>query len=186
MTAQSVTDAVTAWFQPPAVPGLNQVLPGIPWFEDGSMWQLDSELGWGAIGFVHIARESERREAMGGNVSGIKIVTYSVGLVLLFQYLIGRDEDIQASCTGYVEPLNTLLDGVKNHLRADRTLGTAPGISGLGGIEITPGGSIFSAGEGDGSGSPDITIDRDVPRRDVGKIWSWQLVEFTVREAVNT
>ena len=188
MTAQSVTDAVVAWFQPPAVVGLNELGPGIPWFEDGSAWRLDSQLGWGAIGFVHRSHESERRIAYGGTTSGIKQVVYDVAIVLLFKYLIGRDQDIQNTSQAYVPCLNQLLDGMKDRLRADRTLGTAPGISGLGGIQIAPGGSILQAGEGDGSGAADVTIDRDYPRRDKqgGTIWSWNDFTFQVVEMVNT
>jgi hypothetical protein len=184
VSADSVVDAVVNWFSPPAVIGLNKVYDCAPWFQDGSDWDLAGQLGWGATGFVHLAHEAETREAMGGTVGGLKKVVYDVGLVLLFQYLIPAGVDVNASGTGYRRPLNQLLEGVKTRLREDRTLGAASGVSGLGGVEIAPGGSILAAGEGDGSSGADIVIDRDIPRKDLGKVWSWQLVEFKVIEIV--
>jgi hypothetical protein len=170
VSADEVVDAVTAWFQPPAVEGLNLVLDAAPWFVDGANFQLDSELGWGAVGFVWVDSQEEQRIALGGAHGGLKWVKFQVSLAVIFQMVIPRDADLQAIATGYRRPLNAVLDGVVDRLRQDRTLGGAPG--------------VFQAGEGDGTGSDDIMIVRELPKRDVGKVWSMNNIEFTVTQVV--
>jgi hypothetical protein len=184
MSADTVTDAIVAWLSPPYVVGLNKVYAGPPWFEGAPAWNLDSELGWGAVGLVHIARESEHRIAMGGPDGGLKQVDYEIGLFLHFKYVIPENVDPDTEPVGYTRPLNGLLDGIRRRLRADRTLGTAAGLSGMGGVEVGPEGAIIQVAEGDGSGGPDIVVNRDIPKRDVGIIWNWSLVEFHVVEIV--
>ena len=182
MSSDSVTDALVAWLDAPNVIGLSRVYDEAPWYVEPTSWDLAAQLGWGAVGFIHINHEQEHRVAMGGSQGGIKQIDYDVGVVLCFQYLIGSTIDPDSGSTGYRRPLNQLLDGVRARLRQDRTIGTAPGVDGLGGIEIEPGGSILQVGEGDGTSGVDITVTRDLPRRAPGKIWSWQLVEFKVVE----
>lgn len=184
MSADTTTDAIVNWFGPPNVVGLNRLWDAAPWFDGAVNWELASELGWGAVGYVHLAHEEERRIAMGGSRGGIKQVTYDVALALQFKLVIPTDYDPQTTPALYRRSLNTLLDGIRTRLRQDRTLGTAPGVDGLGGIDISSTGSILQVGEGDGLGAPDIVVDRDLPRKDVGILWAWNSVQFKVVEMV--
>jgi len=186
MSADTVTDAVVNWFGPPNVVGLNKVWDAAPWFDGAVNFDLASELGWGAVSFVHLSREGERRIAMGGSQGGIKKVVYDVAIAIQFKFVIPTDYDPQSGPTAYRRALNTLLDGMRTRLRQDRTMGTAPGVDGLGGIDIATTGSILQAGEGDGSGGEDIIVERDLPRKDVGILWSWNSFNFQVVEMAAT
>jgi hypothetical protein len=157
------------------------VIEGAPLIMDGAQFRLDSEQGWGAIGFIHLQHQDEHRLAFGGQ----KMVTYEVALMMLFQMVVRPDFDLYASPAAYQDPLDTLLDGAVTLLRSSHTLGTSPGPNGVGGITVVPSGTLFQAGEGDLEGqSTDIIIDSDLPRRDVGKVWSWHAIMFRVVEAV--
>lgn len=182
MSADTVHQAIINWLAPPAVTGLNS-LDAPPWFLDGSAFKLDSTLHWGAMGFVWLDHEAEHRIAMGGNPGGLKQVTYNAGIKLVMQYMIPRDLDVTRHATDYRTCMNQLTDGIKTRLRQGRTLGTSTG-----GVDIPAEGAIIMAGEGDGSGSPDIEIDRDLPRKDNDgrRVWSFILVRFMVVEVVPT
>ena len=191
MSADNVIDTLQAWLAPPNVIGLNAVFDSAPWFTDGASWELDAQLGWGAIGVLHIDHEHEVRVAAGGVAAdgtpgGLKELHYDVGLLVVFKFVVPTLEDQGIAATGYRRALNGLLDGVKVRLRQDRTAGSASGPSGLGGVPVTPEGSILLVGEGDGHGSPDITIDRDLPKRDVGIVWSNSLIRFHIVEIAAT
>lgn len=181
MSADTVTDAVVAWLGGGHVTGLVQVLDAAPWFLDGHAWDLDSGLGWGAVGVVHLLHEDERRIAMGGAHGGLKEVVYHIGISTTFKYVIPNGYDTTGTATTYRRALNTLLDGIRTRIRADRTLGTSSG-----GVEIGGTGSIVQAGEGDGTGNPDITIDRDLPTRDGAYIVSRNLIQFQILEVAAT
>ena len=181
MTADTVTDAVVNWLGAPNVLGLVQVLDAAPWFLDGHAWELDAGLGWGGIGLIHLLHEDEHRIAMGGAHGGLKQVTYHVGLQTIFKYVIPNGWDPTQQATGYRQSLNQLLDGIRTRLRQDRTLGTSTG-----GVTVGEDGAILQVGEGDGSGAPDITIDRDLPRRDGAFLTSLNLIQFTIIEIAAT
>ncbi len=179
MSADNVIDTLQGWLAPPNVIGLNAVLDAAPWFLDGYDWQLDQQLGWGAVGVLHIAHEDETRAAMGpivgGVPTGMKEYHYDVGIITLFKYVIPALSDQSLVATGYRRALNGLLDGIKVRLRAYRTQ-TAQG------AQLTPEGTVLFVGEGDTHGSPDIVLDRDLPRRDIGVLWSKNLITFHVVE----
>lgn len=167
MSAATVRSAIATFLQPPAITGLEAVYLDQPWFVTGGAWQLTQNLGWGAIGWVHLDEESETRVTVPA-ISGSKDVTYRVGLVVLYQYLIPSQLPAGAQEDVWVTYLDQILDNVKARIRSDPTLGTGQG------------GAVFQGGQG----QRDITIRRDLPRRDQGKVLSWQVVEFTVDEIV--
>ena len=166
--AAGVRQAVQAWFDAPAVQGLNRVYAAMPWWAGGDQWDIGLNGGWGAIGYVHITDEHETRIAYGGIPGGIKQVTYQVGLVLLFKYQIPTQLPAGADESEYVTYLDALIDGVKNRLRQDPTLGT--GSKGV----------VWQAGEG----RADVVIRRDLPRRKGQAVQSWQVLEVEVVENV--
>lgn len=178
-----MTDAITSWLGPPAVVGLNEVHAGPPYFADGGSWELDSQLGWGAIGFVWLASDRERRLSLPWQ-TGMKAVTYDATIELVFKYVIGPNEDQKTAATAYVRPLNNLLEGVKNRIREDPLFGTRPGNTNP---VVTSAGLLLQAGQGDVDGGlDDITLDRDYPRRDSGGgvLWSWNVIHFNVVEVI--
>ena len=169
MSAGTVRAAVASWISGGAIAGLNSVYRAQPWFLDGQKWNLSAQLGSGAVGFVHIVEETERRitfPAEGpANTSGAvgqKMVTYTIGFVVLFQYLIPTDP---ASEDVWVDPLDTMLEAIKARLRSDPTLGTG-------------GSPIFQAAQDPN----DCHIMHDLPKRDSGLVMSWNVIEFHADE----
>lgn len=163
-----VRDALAAWFQPPAIDGLQAMYRAMPWFAAGSTWELSENSGYGAIGYIHFNDIDETRIAYGGPTGGIKQVGYTVGLVLLYQYLVppvlGPDEDQ----TAWLPPLERILADTVARIREDRTFGTGDG------------GAIWQAGED----ANDIRMRQDIPTPLSGAIHSWNVIEFRVVENV--
>lgn len=171
MSSASVRAAVASWIEGGGIAGLNSVYRAQPWFVDGQKWDLSAQLGSGAVGFVHIVEETERRLTIPAegpaNTSGVvgeKMVTYTVGFVVLYQYLIPTNP---ASEDVWTDPLDALLEGVKARLRSDPQLGTG-------------GSPIFQAAQDPG----DCRIMRDLPRRTSGAVMSWNVIEFHADELI--
>ena len=186
MAADDVIYALQSWLAPPAIIGLNAVYDAAPWFTDGADFTLSAELGWGAIGVLDVAHEEETRIAMGGSHGGLKLGLYQVGILVIFQQVVPQLSDQRAAATSYRRARNGLLKAIKMRLREDRVIGTGMGLDGVPGIGVTEEGAILQVGEGDGMGSPDIVIDHDLPKRDVGKIWSNSLIRLHVQEVIAT
>lgn len=172
MSRATVRAAVASWIEGGGIAGLNTVYRAQPWFVDGQRWKLSAQLGSGAVGFVHIVEDTERRATLPAegpaNTSGVvgqKIVTYTIGFVVLFQYLIPAEA---ASEDVWTDPLDALLEGIKARLRSDPTLGTA-------------GSPIFQAAQDPG----DCRIMSDLPRRESGLVMSWNVIEFHADEIIN-
>ena len=170
MSAQAVRAAVQAYFVG-QVTGLNQVYRAQPTFADGKNWNLATDLGSGAIGYVHLDAEKETRLTLPYQ-TGYKQVDYEVGLVVLYQYLIPSNTLVAQNGDEWTDALDVTLDGIKNRLRRDPTLGTSVAQGGTG--------LIFEAGEA----KDDIMIARELPRRSPGKVLSWNVVQFKLTEIV--
>lgn len=168
MTAANVRAQIANWFQPPAVEGLQTCYPAMPYWAGGDKWELAVNDGWGAVAYVHLREESESRIGLGGATGGIKEVTYQVGLVLLFKWLIPTQLPAGQDESSYVLALDTLIDSVKARIRSDRTFGSGPN------------GIIWQAGTGEN----DLKVARDLPRRQSGAVLSWQVIEFEVVEMI--
>lgn len=173
MASADVRAAVYAYFAPPAVDILNTLYKAEPIYAPGTAWQLDSGVGFGAMGYLHISDESEARAAFGGATGGIKSITYNVALVLLYRYVI-TSNNTDDGPDSWTDGLDTLIDNVKARLRADRTLGT--GDSGV----------VWQAGEGNNTSEPDIKVTRDLPKLTPNKVEAWQVVEFVVIENIES
>jgi hypothetical protein len=171
-----VRAAVVDFFKAPAIPGIQGIYKDEPWFLDGGKWSLKDNGGWGAVGFVHLDTSNSHRIAVGGadangTPTGQVMEMYTVSLVLQYKYLIPKQLADGMQEDAWVGPLDQIIDDVKTRIRSDPTFGTGPG------------GVIYQAGQGDGSGGPLIRQSRDLPvtNQQRTQILSWNRIEFDAR-----
>ncbi|HEY8976308.1 MAG TPA: hypothetical protein VIN75_18985 [Burkholderiaceae bacterium] len=157
-----------------SVPGVTKVYRAQPWLIDGKTWNLSSDLGSGAVVFLHFMDKGETRQAdpaasVSTEVVGWKQVDYQVALVVLYQYLIpSNTQSVQYTGEEWVDALDATLGGLEDLLRADPTAGTGPG------------GAVFEMAQSPG----DLTLPQDLPRLVNGKVMSWQALHFTATEMI--
>ena len=175
MSAYTVRQQLQAFLTTPAITGLNEVFLSEPLYIAGGAWNLAANQGWGAVGWPWITDEHEGRETLGAPdprnnlvAAGLKTVTYKVSIMLLFQYLIPAQ---MGSEDAWQKPLDDLIEGVKARLRSDPKAGTAAGLGNV----------IFEQSQDPG----DLTVTRDMPQRDNGKVIVWQRIDTTVKEVIN-
>jgi hypothetical protein len=162
MSRATIRAAVASFFAPPAVTGLNTIYTSYPKRIPGGDFRAGQPSGTksGAVGVVHIINEREDRIAIGGATSGKKWVHYTVELQVFCHSIEVHSEDAMAF-------FDTVIDGVKDHLRADRWLNDYP--------------IIFEAGERaliGRYGDPKVLND--------GASEIWGSVEFEVSEVLTT
>lgn len=180
MSRKSVRAALYAYLQAGCTPGVGSV-PGVtkvyraqPWLIDGKTWNLSSELGSGAVLFLHFIDKSETRIAdpaasVATPVVGWKQVDYQVAVVVLYQYLIkSNTQTVQYTGEEWVDDLDDTLSGLEDLIRADPTAGTGPG------------GAVFEMAQPPG----DLSLPQDLPRLAPGKVLSWQALHFTATEVI--
>lgn len=162
MSRATVRSAVATYFAPPTVPGLNKVFTAMPKRIEGTWFRYGQPAGtWsGAVAVVHIESEDEERIAIGGEHSGKKWVHYSVALDIYSHSVQRHSEDAMAD-------FDTVIDGVKAALRADRRLNDYP--------VIFEAGERLLAGE---YGEPVVNAD--------GSTEIWGRVRFEVSEVLTT
>lgn len=162
MSRASVRSDVAAFFAPPAVPGLNTIYTSFPKRIPGQDFRAGQPSGTksGAVGVVHITGEVEERIAIGGATSGKKWVHYTVELQVFCHSIETHAETAMAF-------FDTVIDGVKAHLRSDRWLNDYP--------------TVFEAGERELAGyygEPQVLAD--------GASEIWGGVRFEVSEVLTT
>jgi hypothetical protein len=170
MSRSSVRSAVTSYLQ--NLPGVTNLYRDAPWELLGDQWAQAASGLPGTPGFIHIAKQGETRQTVGGMATigppggvngGSKVVTYDVGIMFLYQYVIPAAPTDKVT---WVDGLDTLLDATFDRLRADPTMG-APGV-------------IWSSGQ-----EPDgITVQSDLPTVVGGVVLAWNRVDVKVRETV--
>jgi hypothetical protein len=165
VSSASIRAEVANYFETATIPGLNKVFTAPPYWADGSDWQLNLQQNAGAIGALHIIEEQEKRLTLPA-LTGSKMIHYQLGLMVFYQWvqpqaLTAPDE------AGWSAPLDVILEGIKNRLRADPQCGV-------------PQGDVWQSSQ-DG---PDIIIRRDLPRLSPGKVFAWNVVEFNVYEII--
>jgi hypothetical protein len=142
------------------------VYAAFPWFIDGATFDLAANLGNGAVAYVHLADTEESRLTVPA-VQGEKIVHYEVAVIVAYQFLIpSTDVDVTISEDEWVDPLDVILQGIKDRIHADPQLG-APGV-------------VFLAAQTPRS----MRVHSEMPRRLPGKILSWHAVEFQLTEII--
>lgn len=162
MSRATVRAAVAAFFAPPAVPGLNRVYTSMPKRVEGTNFRNMQPSGTysGAVAIINIESESETRRSIGGEHSGWKRVSYTVALDIYTHSVHQLAEDAMAD-------FDTVVDGVKAHLRSDRRLEDYP--------QIFEAGEIFLDGE---YGEPRVLQD--------GSTEIWGTVRFEVSEFIQS
>jgi hypothetical protein len=145
-------------------PGISRAFKDEPHYVSNEAWYTEDGIH-GTVAFVHLDSESESRLVINGFPDAGQQVTYFVGLVILYEYLIPDDEQ---SPDEWVDGLDDIIDNLKARIRADPHMGTGPD------------GVIWSAAQHDGA----LSISRDLPRRDGGFVRSWNVLQFRVTENV--
>ena len=88
----------------------------------------------GCLVMVLLEQGKERRVAVAGAVSGVKLVTWSVKMHCFVRAEVAYGEDLQ-------DTLYDLLDAVRAHIEADRTCGSGGFEAGFGvGFQVAEGG----------------------------------------------
>lgn len=162
MSRATVRAAVQAFFKPTAVAGLNAVYTTFPKRIPGGDFRAGQPAGTrsGAVGVVHIITEREERIAIGGAKSGKKWVHYTVELQVYCH-------SIETHAEAAMDFFDSVIDGVKAHLRSDRWINDYP--------------VVFEAGERELSGyygEPRVLND--------GASEIWGAVRFEVSEILTT
>lgn len=166
MSIATVRAAVTTYLQGASIAGLNRVYAAYPWFIDGETFNLASNLGNGAVAYVHLTDSEETRWTVPA-VLGEKGVHYEVAVIVAYQYLIpSADVDVTLSEDDWVNPLDVILQGIKDRIHADPQLGAPE--------------TVFLAAQTPRS----LRVHSDMPRRLPGKILSWHAVEFQLTEVI--
>jgi hypothetical protein len=162
MSRATVRAAIAAYFAPPAVVGLNRVYTSMPKRVEGPNFRDMQPAGTysGAVAIINIESESETRRSIGGEHSGWKRVSYTVALDIYSHSIHRRSEDAMAD-------FDTVIDGVKAHLRSNRRLEDYP--------QIFEAGEIFLDGD---YGEPKVLQD--------GSTEIWGTVRFEVSEFIQT
>lgn len=167
MGSAAVRSAVTAFIA--TTPGITKMFRDEPWIVTSDAWETPDGLP-GTVAYTHINNETETRLAMAGqDGSGAgKAVVYDVSIIILYQYVIPDSPDDKDS---WVDGLDAIIDNIKARIRSDPTFGTGPG------------GVVWQAGEGDPfSGGSDLTIQRDLPKLNNGKVLSWNNLTVKIVE----
>lgn len=177
MSADTVRTQLKAFLSSPAITGIGKVYRSEPWFIAGEKWSLVDNGGWGSVVWPWISDEKEDRLTLGastpgGPAAGQKAITYTVSIVVLYEYLIpaslpsGQEED------AWQAPLDTIIEGIKARLRSDPKAGTGDGLDGV----------IFEQSQEPG----DLAVMRDTPvlAKGGGKVIVWQRIDTTVKEII--
>lgn len=161
MGARSVRQAIRDFIAP--TPGLTNTFKDEPHFVSNDAWYT-ADGTHGTVAYVHLDQEQEERLVLGFPESGQQI-TYTVAIVVLYEYLI---PDGEASPDLWVDELDDLLDALKARIRSDPHMGTGPT------------GVIWSAAQHKGA----LAISRDLPKLDGGVVRSWNVLQFQATENV--
>ena len=150
---QAIADYLQAGVDADQIPYLNTVFQYPPKLtNEGYFFKGSDPLHTaGAVVYVVVLDQNERRIALGGAHSGRKIRPYQVELLCFFRWSGRESQDAAANN-------NAFIDGMTGWIEADRTAGTSPQTSsGISGV-------VFQWGEGDINGGTDVQVRRTMPR----------------------
>lgn len=173
MGRKFIRQAVAAWFQPPAVAGLNTVYtaphrwaPGQDFFNAAA-----PGLPSGAVAFPYVEQSHRQRISMQGAPAGGKFSYYTVALVIRFKSNEGQVELAQ-------DDHDDILDAMVVRLEQDKQLGTGPTFAVPNPVE-----QIFQAGEGDSPSGTDVHVMSDMPKLlQNGQVVIFSSIRFEVME----
>jgi hypothetical protein len=167
MGRAAVRQAVAEYLSTAGITNLGTVFQHPPKFTPEGDFVANNDPGHtsGAVIFVHLREQSERRIALGGPTSGLKMRAYSVGLVCVFRSKTADTQDVGAENDAF-------LDSLVEAILANRNAG-APD-------------AVFQWGEGDDVGEADVHVSAEMPRPlrlQASQVFS--VVEVTALELVN-
>jgi hypothetical protein len=153
----------------PAIPGLQHIYQAKPWWVDGATgFRLSANGGSGAFAYLHLVASEETRWSVPWNGGDIG-VHYDFHLVVVYIYEIPSTSQATAvSEDAWVGPVDTILQGIKDAIHADPTLGT------------TSTKVIFNAGQ---TPNP-LKTSSEQPLKSSGRLYSWHVIEFRVTEVI--
>lgn len=131
MGRAAVRLAVAAYFAPPNTANVATLYRSRPKVVPGQAYNLAAMGGSGAVVIVHLTRDPEVREAMGGLTSGERYNRHQVALEIRLQSVKPEAMDAQ-------DDYDAVVDSIFAMIHADRTLGTGGGATG----------AVWQAGEG--------------------------------------
>jgi hypothetical protein len=148
----NVTAAVAEYLNNYGIEGLGNVYPYPAKFTpEGEFYQgEDPGTQSGALIFMRIESQRERRVVLQGAPPGGKFVTYSLALTILFRSSKKKSQDAGADNDAFLDALMTAI-------RASKTAGTDDG-------------TVFQWAEGGENGGEDMTLDVYYPRPIDGSI----------------
>lgn len=149
LSGASVTGLTTVYAYPP------KVTP------EGDIITANSDSG--AVVYVHLAGQEERRIAVGGPHGGMKLRRYEVDLACAFRSIQPDEQTVGAANDAFLDSLCAAIE-------ANRT---------------PP--DVWQWGEGDTLGAPDIRVEQNAPRairQQMTQIWT--TVAVTAIELLNT
>lgn len=171
MSRGGVRAAIAAYLNAgaPGIPGLQKVYQAKPWWVDGATgFKLSANGGSGAFAYLHLNNSEETRWSVPWNGGDIG-VHYDWHLVVVYIYEIpSASQDTAVSEDSWVLAIDAILQGVKDWIHADPTLGTHD-------TRV-----IFNAGQTPNA----LKTTSEEPLKSAGRIYSWHVIEFRVTEVI--
>jgi hypothetical protein len=159
MSKRAVIEAVYQYLEPENsnIPFLGTVYKALPKVANESDLFTNSYpgIGLGAVIYIFITGQDERRIALGGPHNGRKFRTYDLGMLIIFKSDLRETVDGQAA-------FDEFIDGLTQRIQADRNAGD-PNV-------------IFQWGEGTENGGNDVRLDYTMPRTLEGGVTLFQAV----------
>lgn len=142
----ALTNAIAAYLNGAGVSNLANVYPYPAKFTPEGEFYTGEDPGTqsGAMIFMRIESQREKRIELRGAVGGGKMISYSLALTILFRSSKKKSQDAG-------EDNDTFLDSLLEAIRASKTAGTSDG-------------TVFSWGEGGDTGGDDMQLDVYYPR----------------------
>lgn len=171
MSRGSVRSAIAAYLNggSPGIPGLHKVYLAKPWWVDGATgFQLSANGGSGAFAYLHLANSQETRWTTPWTLGDVA-VHYDFQIVVVYIYEVPSASQAAAVPEdSWVTAIDAILQGIKDLIHADPTLGTAT-------LKV-----IFSAGQNPNA----LPTSSEHPQKSSGRIYSWHVIEMRVTEVI--
>jgi hypothetical protein len=171
VSRSDVRAAIAAFLASANIVGLQNVYQALPMFRSGELLNLGADNAAGAYAWIELGQSEETRISVpakypGYTGSGDKTVHYPVTVIVEYQYLIPQQLNSQLSPDDWVLAEDAILQGIKDRIHSDPTLGAN--------------GTIFAAAQEPNS----LRIDPDSPVLEPGKVMSVHGIEFRVTEVI--
>lgn len=171
MSRTTIRAAIADFLAAANITGLQKVYQAKPTFFAGELLDLSADNASGAFCWVEFGVSDETRWSNpapypGYSGSGDKGIHYPVSIVVEYQYLIPEQLDAPVSPDDWVHAEDAILQGIKDRIHSDATLGAT--------------GVVFGASQ-EPSG---LRVSEDDPVLASGKVLSVHTIEFRVTEVI--